>query len=83
MLNVTFEDENQDVINMYFGYTPTLGFYANAGTVEVDDPRWYVFFYKFDDWMREGWPEPTYVPTEDQSVQMPEDEKDFISIDTE
>lgn len=63
MLNVTFEDETHAVINMYFGYTPMSGDYPNIGTVELDDSRWYVYFYKFPDFMREDWPEPTYVPS--------------------
>ncbi|CNH88349.1 Uncharacterised protein [Yersinia massiliensis] len=72
MLNVTFEDETHAVIKMYFEIAPTPGFYLNMGTVEVSDPRWHVFFYKFDDFMREGWPEPTYAPPVDQHLQMPE-----------
>lgn len=78
MLNVAFEDETHAVIKMYFTAAPTPGFYLNMGTVEVDDPRWYVFFYKFDDFMREGWTEPKYVPPIDQSVQMPEVESKDI-----
>lgn len=62
MLNVAFEDGGETVINMYFERPPTPGFYPTAGLVDVDDPRWYVFFYKFDEWMREGWPVPTYTP---------------------
>ncbi|HHL2560755.1 TPA: hypothetical protein ACQ31I_002665 [Yersinia enterocolitica] len=56
------------------------GAFEFTGKVSLDDPRWYIFFYKFPDFMREGWTEPTYVPPEDQSVQMPQIKSEDIPI---
>ncbi|MDN0096583.1 hypothetical protein [Yersinia rohdei] len=59
-MHVQFADDTEAVIVSYFCCPQDPIYYSFLGEVEVDDPRWHVFYEKMPDYIQFYLPTPIY-----------------------